>query len=113
MAKAARRRTIVRYVRRGARRARSTTVPIAVLAGLAPGVARSIEGFKKDGFRGASYRLCNDFTGYDAYNTAWNASELKYGLLPLVAGFAVHWLVGGKLGVNRALGRANVPFIRL
>lgn len=113
MAKSRRRRTIVRYVRRGARRARGVTFPIAVMAGLAPGAARAVEGFKNDGFRGAAYRLANDFTGYDAYNNSWNASELKYGLLPLAAGYAVHWLFGSKLGINRALGRANVPFIRL
>lgn len=107
------RRTVTRYVRRARRRAAKMTVPIAVLAGLAPGAASAYEGFKKDGFRGLSYRLANDYTGYDAYNKAWNASELKNGLMPLVAGFMVHWLIGGKLGVNRALGRARVPFVRL
>jgi hypothetical protein len=78
-----------------------------------PGVARSVEGYQKDGFRGASYRLANDFTGYDAYNQKWNASELKYGLVPMLAGLMVHKLIGGKLGINSALGRAGVPFIRL
>lgn len=107
-------RTIVRYMprRRGGGR-RAFTLPVAVVAGLMPGAYRAVEGFQKDGFRGASYRLANDFTGYDAYNNKWNASELKYGLVPLAAGFIVHWLIGGKLGVNRALGRAGVPIIRL
>lgn len=113
MAKA-RTRTIVRYVRRPRSRSRSMpTIPVAIAAGLAPAVVRVMDGFKKDGFRGAAYRLANDFTGYDAYNNAWNASELKYGLLPLALGWGVHYLIGSKLGVNRALGRAGIPLFRL
>lgn len=95
-----------------ARRTHSFTIPVAVIAGLAPGAYRAYEGFSTDGIRGLAYRLSNDFTGFDPYQKKFNLFEMKYGLGPLLLGVAVH-KVAGKLGINRALGRAGVPFLRV
>jgi hypothetical protein len=89
------------------------TFPLAVIAGLAPGAARAIDGFKRDGVRGAGYTLANDFTGYDPYQGKWSLTEMRRGLLPLAIGIMVHKVVGGKLGVNRALAASGIPYIRL
>lgn len=105
-------RVITRYVRRGYRRSKGMTFSLAVIAGLAPAAYRAYEGFTTDGIRGAAYRLSNDFTGFDPYQRKWNPWEMKYGLLPALLGIGVH-KVAGKLGINRALAQAGIPFIRI
>lgn len=98
--------------RKGARRHNNFTIPVAVVAGLAPGAYRAYEGFTTDGIRGVAYRLSNDFTGFDPYQKKWSLFEMKYGLGPLLLGVMVH-KVAGKLGINRALGKAGIPFLRI
>ncbi|GAI32548.1 unnamed protein product, partial [marine sediment metagenome] len=52
-------------------------------------------------------------TGYNYETHSWHPTDMRYGLLPILLGMGVHKIVGSKLGVNRALGRAKVPFIRI
>lgn len=111
-------KTIVRYrnPRRRAivRRAAKTTFPVAVLAGLAvPAIDIWKNGLGQGDFQRAGITATAIFTGYNPESHTWELSYLKRGLLPVVAGMAVHKFIGGSLGVNRMLARAKVPFIRL
>ena len=106
-------RTIVRYAKRAHRRAAKTTVPLAVLAGFVPLTKDVWGGYKSGGAAGAGHYLVGDITGYDSntggFNVPW---ALNHFWLPVGAGILVH-KVASRLGVNRALGRAGVPFIRV
>jgi len=107
-------RTVYRTVKAKRRGKKGLTVPIAVLAGFAPMLSYAYSvGWKQDGFKGFSNQLVYTTTGYDAYSKRWSMDGLKIGLVPIAAGVLVHKMIGGKLGVNRALANAGVPFLRL
>lgn len=95
--------------------ARNITIPIALIGGLGAGLGHVYAAHKTYNNPEITLaRLCRIYTGYDPslgeFETAW----LKRGLLPLILGGLVHKFVGGSpLNVNRALGRAGVPFIRI
>jgi hypothetical protein len=38
---------------------------------------------------------------------------LNWGLWPILAGIAVHKVIGQRMGVNAMLSRAGIPFIRV
>lgn len=114
VALAPRTRTVI--VRTGGRRrsgSREMTFPVAVLAGLAPGASYAYEGWQGDGFRGVSRNLSMAFTGYDPVNRNWKAGYLMHGAVPALLGGLAHKFIGGKMGLNAALARARVPFIRI
>jgi len=108
----ARRRTIVRYVRRGHRSAAKMTVPLAVIGGFVPLGVRSYNGFKANGWVGGLDGISSGLTGYSVFDQKWHPEIMMQYTAPIIGGFLVHWLAG-RLGVNRALGRAKVPFIRI
>jgi len=111
-------------------RKRSLTVPLAPTLGLAAGISPTLFGFQgsQGRIQGAVYHFqhggpaaglkefvrCGSmtFTGYDPEGFEPFGKHLGKGLLPLLAGFLVHW-VAGKMGVNRMLGRAGVPILRI
>lgn len=99
---------------RAKHRSKGMTLPLAVLAGMA---VPAIDLYKNGISQGDAGRTMNTaaaiFTGYNPESHTWEMAYLKRGLLPVVAGILVHKFVGGKLGVNRALAGAGVPFIRL
>ncbi len=109
-------KTIVRrrvvYARRARRHAASFTVPVAVLAGFAPLASQAIIGYKEGGLQRLSDRVTASLTGYDPAVQRWEFAYLKNGALPILGGLLVHKLAS-KMGVNRALGKAGVPFIRI
>jgi len=51
------------------------------------------------------------WTGLDESNN-FNASLMRQGLVPALMGFLVH-MIAGRLGVNRAIGRAGIPLVRI
>lgn len=51
-------------------------------------------------------------TGFSAIAGDFKPWRLKLGLLPVGAGIVAHW-AASKFGVNRALGRAGIPLIRI
>lgn len=110
-------KTIVRRVYLKAKRrhhARGFTVPAAVIGGLLPATGALITAAKSGGMGGVVQWSSILTTGYDPADGQWKpriALEKLY--LPLAAGVLVHKFVGGKLGVNRMLANAGVPFIRL
>lgn len=96
------------------RRKSQFTVPIAVVAGLGVPAGRLWNDWQKYGDINIITREIGQFmTGFDWTTGKWNWQPLKYGALPVAVGMMVHKIIGGRLGVNAALGRAKIPFLRL
>lgn len=103
----AKRRTIRRYHKP------QPTVPVAVLAGFAPLAKDVVQGYQSGGFSGAAHYLVGGVTGIDTNTGKWNWPwALTHFWIPVAAGIAVH-KVANKMGVNRVLSRAGVPFLRV
>ena len=98
--------------RRGHHRRGQFTLPIAVIAGFAPVATDFWKYTTTQGIGAAMKHTTAIMTGYSEDNK-WHPENLKYGLVPILMGFGAHWLIGGKLGVNRMLSRAKIPFIRI
>jgi len=94
---------------------RKFTLPIAVVGGLAAGLAEPIMNIVTKGELVPSLNHIGAiYTGYNALAGQFQPDMLKRGLLPLIIGVLVHKFVGGPpLNLNRALAAANVPFIRI
>lgn len=107
MAKTKTRRIYVRSKRRSGRK--HMTLPLAVLAGFVP-LGVGLWNRKSAPATIAPYVL-GSLTGY-VPGQGWNMANMTEGGLPIAAGFVAHW-IAGKMGINRALGRARVPFIRI
>lgn len=90
------------------------TLPLAVVAGMAPGVmsVASRLSWSNPGQEMAR-EASRIYLGFDNSSGQFNFQWMKYGLLPAILGVAVHKFVGGTFGINRALGRMNIPLIRL
>lgn len=99
--------------KRSRRRKNKMTIPLAPIIGLFAGSSTAISDAIGGNFEGAMYELSRNYTGYDPANKKFNIKNLQKGLLPLAIGVGVHKIIGGKLGLNRTLAAANVPFIRL
>ena len=100
--------------RKRGRRGHSMTIPLAPVLGLAAGLADPARIAMEGDFPRAIAVATQHYTGYDPVGGTWSAEALKKGLLPLVIGMLVHKFVGGPpLNLNRMLGQAKVPFIRI
>lgn len=88
------------------------TLPVAVLAGFAPLGLAALEGYRYNGFSGVGKRVTLGLTGYNTEDRHWYLTEMGKVLGPIVAGVVVHKLAG-RLGINRALAGAGVPFLRV
>ena len=91
-------------------RKKTFTLPLLILAGLAPGLY-NMWAFRNGGVSAVVGQAGRIYLGYDVTGER-NFGNLRYGTLPIVAGVLGHYLAS-KLGINRALGRAGVPVIRL
>lgn len=89
------------------------TLPLAVIGGLAAGVAPAIQSAMSGDFNLAARDLLYSYTGIGIDNQ-FSLEGLKRGLIPLAAGVLIHKFVGGSpINVNRVLANAGVPFIRI
>lgn len=102
-----------RYFPRRSFRPRSKpkmTLPLAVVAGFMPtGVGlwnRRNSPTEMGNF------LQRGWTGIEPGTGKFNFANLRLGAVPAVAGFAAH-MVASKIGLNRAIARARIPFIRI
>jgi len=107
---------MARFKTKNRRSKRKMTIPLAVVAGFLPlgvDVYNSIKGQRPQDIPNT---IVNDLTGFnivDPYHPQWQFAGLKRGLVPIVTGLAIHKFVGGSLGINRMLGNAGIPFIRI
>lgn len=84
-------------------------IPLAVVAGFIP-LGAGMWSRKADPANLGKYVL-GSLTGY-VPGAGFNTQYMTEGALPILAGFTAHWLAG-RLGINRMLGRARVPLIRI
>lgn len=98
-----------RYFQRRFRGKPKMTIPMAVVAGFAP-VAIGIWNRKSNPTEIGNF-LQAGFTGVGS-DGRFNFGNLRQGAMPIAAGFIAH-MVASKLGINRALGRAGIPLIRI
>jgi len=96
-----------RYRKKG-RRSSKMSIPVSIALPLA---AMAWRGYKQIS-TGDLGGLSRDFTGFDVTNNTMNLSNLVPTYGPLLAGAMVH-KVAGMTGVNRAIGRAKIPLIRV
>lgn len=95
------------------RSSKGMTVPLAVIGGLVPAGADVLAAWRTAGAQAGIEHVAMVTTGYDPSDGQWKpgfAMQKLYG--PLFVGFMVHKLAA-RLGINRALGRAGVPFVRI
>lgn len=93
---------------------RSLTVPIALVGGVLAGVVPAVNIARTGDYTGAMDFFIAAYTGFSMEQGNFNAERLRWGLLPLIGGALIHKFVGGRpLNVNRALGRAGVPILRI
>jgi hypothetical protein len=88
------------------------TIPIAIVAGLAPGAATTYQGFKAGGAKGALQELAGCMIGFDDYSHTWNFAKTRWGLQPLIGGMIIH-KIASMVGLNKAIAAAGIPFIRI
>lgn len=118
--KSTRRKGVSRMAKKK-RRSRKMTVPLALVAGVGGSLAvpaatgaggNSVIGAVMTGDpQWVLEALAENFTGFNPYTGQWNLMNAR-GLWCVLAGFATHF-IASKVGVNRALGRAGIPLIRL
>ncbi|GAH94226.1 unnamed protein product [marine sediment metagenome] len=89
------------------------TVPLGIVAGFVPYLINLKQGYDAGGWGALSMYGVRSLTGYNYEAHSFSLGDMRYGLLPILLGMGVHKIVGSKLGVNRMLGRAKVPFIRI
>jgi len=61
---------------------------------------------------GIAMEATASLTGYHWGAKKWGMTWAKRGMVPIALGIVGH-NIASKLGINRALGRAGIPFIRL
>lgn len=91
---------------------RHTTIPLAIVGGFvgAPAVRAGISKLFRSDFKGAmgeASRIAGIANG------RFDGRVLLENVLPMAVGVLVHKFVGGRLGLNRALGRSKIPLLRL
>lgn len=105
-------RTRTRFLRRVARRSHKLTIPVAVFAGFLPLASDVGVQIGQGDWLQAGQVLEHNLIGVNPWNGKWDTAGFKHGLYPIALGFVVH-IIASKLGVNRMLARARVPFIRI
>lgn len=114
--KAIARRTRTVYVKRVGHRAKHMTIPLAVVAGVAPTLAFAYQGFMLPGGEGgpveAAHRITMRMTGYEWKNGNFSWSQLAQGWGPLLLGAMAH-KAANRFGLNRAIAKAGIPLLRI
>lgn len=94
------------------RRRAGMTLPVSVIAGFVPLGVAAMDGYKYNGWSGVGKRVSLGLTGYNTEDRKWYPGEMVKVTAPIIAGILVHKFAG-KIGINRALSQAGVPFIRI
>lgn len=112
-------KTVTRYrsrPKKKSRRRSKMTLPLSLIAPVGVLGVKTVQVGINNPVEGMNY-LTGALTGYrpDWKEKGWkpfHAERLKSGAMPIVLGMIVH-KVAGAVGVNRALGRAKVPWLRI
>jgi len=107
----ARRRSFAPRSRGGGRH--NKRISLAVLAGFVPLAMEVHNAYKTepdDFLNRAGHNVTAALTGFDTYDKKFHFGHMKNGALPILAGFMIHKFAG-KLGINRAIASAGIPFV--
>lgn len=92
-------------------------IPLAIVSGFVPAVAEVFREAKASGWeRALKSQVPKSFMMYNpdpGANPRFGLAYANQGVGPILLGLIVHKVIGGMLGVNRALGNLRVPLIRL
>jgi hypothetical protein len=89
------------------------TVPIAVLAGFAPLAIDCLEMVNRYGIKEVPHALAYNLAGINTWEgNKFDIRLLAKGWAPIIGGLVVHKLAS-KMGFNRMLAQAGVPFLRI
>lgn len=89
------------------------TISLAVIAGLAPTFTMAYDGFKQgDNPAGILKNVTMRWTGFNTNDGKFYPGQMKYNLLPAIAGVMVH-KVAGMMGLNRYIASAGIPWVRI
>lgn len=95
---------------------RKLTIPMAVVAGFLPTAWQVKQEMNRPGSSLflAVKTVGSGLIGYDNINQTWKGwnQAQAYGASSILAGFAIHW-VANKVGINRVISQAGIPFIRI
>lgn len=96
------------------RRKNGFTLPLAIVGGFTVPAGLFLREWRAAGLeRAVRLQLPRSFLAFEPLRSEFRASYLSQGITPILAGFLIHWFVGKKLGVNRALSQARVPVFRV
>jgi len=112
---APRRRSVARTAKRKARPRswyQKVHIPVAIVAGFMPVTKDAIDLYRSGGFRNVARYLPKRFVPYDAMTGKITFDKIMVGTGSIFLGVLAHKLIGGKLGLNKALASAGIPFIR-
>ena len=102
-----------KYFQKRARSKKQFTIPLAVVGGFMPLAADVIQQYQTGStWQGIATNAVRDLTGWDNYSRTWSFGNMKEGLIPIVIGLIAH-KVAGKIGINRALSSAGIPWVRI
>jgi hypothetical protein len=99
-------------------RSKSFTLPLAVVAGFGPLIYTTYKHAQWNGMGGEEgaidvfVRSLTGFSPSTAYGRVWEFKRLMWGLMPILGGLVAH-KIAGRLGVNKAISSAGIPFIRV
>lgn len=100
-------------------RVRKMTFPVAVAAGFVPLGYTTYKHVQWNGWGGEEggidlfIRSLTGFSPNNAYGRSFEFKRMNWGLFPILAGIAVHKIIGSRLGVNAAMSRAGIPIVRI
>lgn len=89
---------------------RKVTVPLAVIGGLIP-VGAGLWSRRSNATEMGNF-IVSGFTGYNPTTNSFSITSMRGGLFPVIAGIAAHRFAG-MLGINRAIAKTGIPFIRI
>src|SRR3972149_8309123 len=88
----------------------SKKIPLAIIAGLVPGVSFAVNNPERS-FRQGMERIIWTYTGFVPWDRMrWDSGGLVFGLYPLLGGGFAHWLANLH-GLNRAV--AKIPYVQI
>jgi hypothetical protein len=97
------------------RRKAKMTIPLGIVAGFIPAINDArVNSSNFGGIGNSAMHTAAGLIGWDTVTNKWvGLTQMKAaGAGGVLIGFAAHY-IASKMGVNRALGRAGVPFIRI
>lgn len=94
------------------RKRQSVTIPMGIVGGFAVPVVHAYDANKIGGIKAGIADFSKSMSGFDPYTGAFAVQNMKMGFVPVMTGFAVHQIASA-VGINRMLGRAGVPLIRI